>query len=145
MSIERKGIEDRMDRTKKELIQNTQDESKVGNIRRKAMTGIMPNEEEIKWMVRDLQGALVFKGQVLNGWIEGDLIMLKKMDGDEVRVASRDATRIETPLAEAEVETHEITMDEMPSQGLPPEPEVEGADKIKAILEGGNGNPAVSN
>ena len=132
MNIEQKQIQDRMDRTETNLTQNKQSETTVNTIRRKAMTGAMPDDDEVKWMVRELAGALLFKAEVLTGWIEGDKVMLKQFGSEPA------GTRIEVP-APGE---HEITESEMPDQGHPPEAVVEGADKIKAILEGDNGTTA---
>lgn len=131
--MDRIQIEKRLQGTVENQKLNVQALNKVQEVRKECMGGSQPSVANLQWMVRELVGALTFKGQVLNGWVEGDLLVLKKLDAENPVPKPIAPVPLADTIPEAELDAP-LTI-----------PTAEGYDKIKAIIEGGNGNAATRN
>jgi len=140
--MESDKIKQRMGRTQKSLDYNLEATNKISAIRKNAMKGAMPDEEQIKWMVRELVGALSFQSEVMIGWIQGDVVMLDRNQKSQSEPQSN--TEMEVPLL-GDIAEEAAKLDDEEEIPQKDNQVVEGADKIKAILSGKKGENGDSN
>ena len=105
-----------------EILQtNSESYQKLAVMRKNGMRGTMPNDEEVKWLIRELLSLLGFQESAVTEWLEMDTELLEK---------TGEVLEVETAPKKEEDSLDEVEVDATVATGNSPE----GTDKIKQLL-----------